>query len=64
MASKMLQNLTKNELETKSTKHVEHVPNLIPLDLKETRFRIEGLPQITKTTRADKYKNKAKTMST
>ena len=54
MASKMLQNLIKNELETKSTKHVEHVLNLIPLDLQETRFRMEKLPKITKIRGADK----------
>ena len=33
MASNKSQNLIKNELETKSTKHVENVLNLIPLDL-------------------------------
>ena len=57
MASKITQNLIKNELETKSTKHVENVLNLTPLDLQQTRFRIEGLPKITKTRGADKYKN-------
>ena len=41
MAPKNAQNLIKNELETKSTKHVENVQNLIPLDLQETRVRIE-----------------------
>ena len=56
MASKISQSLIKNELETKSTKHVENVPNLIPLDLQETRFRMEGLSKITKTRGADKYK--------
>ena len=55
MASKKSQNLLKNELETKSTKHVENVLNLIPLDLQETRFRMEGLSKITKTRDADKY---------
>ena len=55
MASKRSQNLIKNELETKSTKHVENVPNLIPLDLQETRFRMERLSKITKTRGADKY---------
>ena len=55
MASKMSKNLIKNELETKSTKHVENVLNLIPLDLQETRFRIEELSKITKTRGADKY---------
>ena len=36
-----LKNVTKsdaNELGTTSTKHVEHVLSLIPLDLQETRF--------------------------
>ena len=56
MASKMSHNLIKNELETKSTKHVENVPNLIPLDLQETRFRMEWFPKITKTRCADKEK--------
>ena len=56
MASKRSQNLIKNELETKSTKHVENVLNLIPLDLQETRFRMEWLSKITKTRGADKYK--------
>ena len=56
MASKRSQNLIKNELETKSTKHVENVLNLTPLDLQETRFRMEGLSKISKTRSADKYK--------
>ena len=56
MASKRSQILTKNELETKSTKNAENVLNLLPLDLQETRFRMEGLSKITKTRRADKYK--------
>ena len=56
MASKNQQNLMKNELETKSTKHAENVRNLRPLDLQETRFRIEALSKITKTRGADKYK--------
>ena len=60
MASKSLQNLIKNELETKSTKHVEHVRNSTPLDLQETRFRVEGLPKITKARGADNYKYIAK----
>ena len=63
-ASKWLQkgheNLIKNELETKSTKHVENVLNLTPLDLQETRFRMEGLSKITKTRGADKYNKKIK----
>ena len=56
MASKSSQNPIKNELETKSTKHVENVLNLIPLDLQETRFQMEGLSKITKTRGANKYK--------
>ena len=60
MASKKSRNLTKNELETKSTKHVEDVPNLIPPDLQETRFRMEGLSKITKARGADKYKKISK----
>ena len=55
MASKRSQNLIKNELETKSTKNAENVLNLLPLDLQETRFRMEGLSKITKTRGADKY---------
>ena len=55
-----LKNVTKsekkNELETKSTKNAENVLNLLPLDLQETRFRMEGLSKITKTRGADKYK--------
>ena len=60
MASKNSQNLTKNELGTKSIKHVENVQNLTPLDLQETRFRMEWLSKITKTRGADKY-NKIRT---
>ena len=56
MASKNSQNLIKNELGTKSTKHVENVLNLTPLDLQETRFRIEKLSKTTKARGADKYK--------
>ena len=56
MASKRLQNPIKNELETKSTKHIENVLNLTPLDLQKTRFRMEGLSKITKTRGADKSK--------
>ena len=56
MDSKKAQNLIKNELETKSTKHVENVLNVIPLDLQETRFRMEELSKITKTRGADKSK--------
>ena len=56
MAAKRSQKLIKNELGTKSTKHVENVLNLIPLDLQETCFRMEGLSKITKTRGADKSK--------
>ena len=56
MASTITQNLIKNELETKSTKHVENVLNVRPSDLQETRFRMEWLSKITKTRGADKYK--------
>ena len=56
MASTRSQNLFKNELETKSTKHVGNVPNLTPLDLQETRVRMAGLSKTTKTRGADKYK--------
>ena len=55
MASKRSQNPIKNELETKSTKHVENELNLTSLDLQETRFRMEGLSKITETRGADKY---------
>ena len=55
MASKTSRNLIKIELETKATKHVKNVLNLIPLDLQETRFRMERLSKITKTRGADKY---------
>ena len=54
MASKTSQNPIKNELETKSTKHVENVLNLTPLDLQETRFRMEVLSKITKARGADR----------
>ena len=56
MASKKSQNPMKNELETKSTKHVENVQNLTPLDLQETRFRMEELSKTTKARGADKSK--------
>jgi len=46
----------KNELETKSTKHVENVLNLTPLDLQETRFQMEWLSKITKTRGAYQHK--------
>ena len=54
MASKRSQNPIKNKLETKSTKHVENVLNLTPLDLQETRF--QGLSKTTKARGADKSK--------
>ena len=54
------QNLIKNELETKSAKHVENVLNLTPLDLQETRFRMEWLSQITKIRGAGKYQKISK----
>ena len=54
MASNKSQNPIKNELETKSTKHVENVLNLTPLDLQETRFRMERLSKTTKARGADK----------
>ena len=60
MALKRSQNLIKNELETKFTKHVEIVLNLRPSDLQETRFRIEGLSKFTKTRGAEKYKTISK----
>ena len=60
MASQMSKNLIKNELETKSTKHVGNVPNLRPSDLQETRFRMEWMSNITKTRGADKYKQISK----
>ena len=50
----------KNELETKSRKHVENVLNLPPLDLQGTRFRIEELPKITEARGADKYQKISK----
>ena len=59
----ILQNLIKNELETKSTKHAVNMLNLIPLDLQETRFRMEGLSTITKTRGADKSKKYKKNVS-
>ena len=63
MASKRSQKLIKNELETKSTKHVENVLILIPLDLQETRFRMEGLSKITKTRGGDQSKTIQKNVS-
>ena len=60
MASKRSQNPIKNELETKLTKHIENVLNLTPLDLQETRFRMEGLSKITKIRGADKYEKISK----
>ena len=43
----------KTTLETKSTKHVEHVLNLISLDLQETRFRMDWFQKISKIRSAD-----------
>ena len=63
MASQMYQHLIKNELETKSTKHVENVLNLIPLDLQETRFRMEWLSKTTKIRGADKSKKEQQNVS-
>ena len=63
IASKISQNLIKNELETESTQNAENVLNLIPLDLQETRFRMQGLSKITKTRGADKYKKYKKMAS-
>ena len=63
MASKTSQNLIKIELETKATKHVKNVLNLIPLDLQETRFRMEWLSKITKTRGAYQHKKYQKMMS-
>jgi hypothetical protein len=60
MASKTSQNLIKIELETKATKHVKNVLNLIPLDLQETRFQMEGLSKITKTRGAYQHKKISK----
>ena len=56
MASKTSQNLIQIELETKATKHIKNVLNSIPLDLQETRFRMEELSKITKARGADKSK--------
>ena len=64
MASKISQNLIKNELETKSTKNAENMLNLTPLDLQETRFRMERLPKTTKIRGADKYEEISKIVST
>ena len=56
MASNTSQNLIKIELETKATKHVKNALKLIPLDLQETRFRMECFSKITKIKGAEKYK--------
>ena len=45
----------------RSTKHVEHVSNLMPSNLPKTCFRMEGLQKNTKTRGADKYENIPKT---
>ena len=57
MASKIKENLKKNKLGTKPTKHVENVLILEPSDLQKTCFRIEGLQKNTNTRGADKYEN-------
>ena len=57
MPSKIKENLKKNRLGTKPTKHIENVLILEPSDLQETCFRMEGLQKITKTRGADKYEN-------
>ena len=57
MASKIKENLEKNRLGTKPTKHIENVLILEPSDLQKTCFRMEGLQKITKTRGADKYEN-------
>ena len=61
MASKIKENLKKNRLGTKPTKHVENVLILEPSDLQKTCFRMEGLQKNTKTRGADKYENIPKT---
>ena len=42
-------------LKRSQTKHVENVLNLTPLDLQETRFRVEKLSKTTKARGADKH---------
>ena len=61
MASKIKENLEKNRLGTKPTKHIENVLILEPSDLQKSCFRMEGLQKITKTRGADKYENIPKT---
>ena len=56
MASKTSHNLIKNELETKSTKHVENVPSLIHWTCKKHVFEWNGCQKITKIRGADKSK--------
>ena len=53
---KIVTKSNKNALETKSTKHVENVLILTPLDLQKTRFRMEWLSTIIKIRGADKHK--------
>ena len=60
MASKIKENLKKNKLGTKPTKHLENVLILKLSDCQETSFRMEGLSEITKTRGADKYKQISK----
>ena len=59
MASKIKENLKKNKLGTKPTKHIEDVLILEPLDfLQKTCFRMEELQKITTKTRGmDKYEH-------
>jgi len=57
MASRIKENLKKNRLGTKPTKHVENALILEPSDLQKTCFRMEGLQKITKTRGADRYEN-------
>ena len=56
IASKIKENLEKNNLGTKPAKHLENVLISKLSDLQGTRFRMEGLSKITKTGGADKYK--------
>ena len=60
MASKIKENVKKNKLGTKSTKHLENVLILKLSDFQETRFRMEGLPKITKTRGAHQHKKISK----
>ena len=57
MASEIQENLKKNKLGTKPTKHLENVLILKLSDLQKTCVGMEWLPKITKTRGADKYEN-------